>query len=226
MKKLIALLTLPLALQACSSIDHRPARHAAQQDAVIEAIRQENADIAMLLETLRQQQAQESGLFESVVNLAAAGVAFANPASGVTSGVSVLLALSGMQQLNADPEQPITFVYQGQGTATTGTRSSFATIQAYRQAMTDLAELDGSMARAVLKNYANEMGMSGLHTALTEGVSSPADLQGMCTGLAALGSQVETIYDSLKVPGNLAGSTPLMHDGVTPSDSKPLQASL
>lgn len=226
MKKLIALLTLPLALQACGSIEHRSTGHAANQDAVIEAIRQENAEMAVFLETLQQQQAEESGLFESVVNLAVAGVAFANPASGVTSGVSVLLALSGVKQLNADPEQPVTFVYQGREATATGERSPLETILAYQQAMTELAALDSSIAQAVLKNYANEMGMSGLHTALTGGVSSPTDLQGMCTGLAALGSQVETIYDSLQVPENLADSTPLLHVGVTPAGAKPLQASL
>ncbi|MEM8120185.1 hypothetical protein Q4R94_22215, partial [Morganella morganii] len=89
---------------------------------------------------------------------------------------------------------------------------------AYHQAAAELAAYDGSLAQAVMEKYAGERGMSGLHAALTEGISSPNDLQGMCMGLAALGSQAETIYDSLKVPESLETDPG--------DDAKPLQASL
>lgn len=224
MHKLLALLTLPLALQACGSVDYQPKISAADQDAVIEAISKDNAEVAMYLETLQEQRAQGSGLFESVFNLAIAGVAFANPASGVTSGVSVLLALSGMQSLNATPQRPVTIIYQGEQEPA-GERSLPAILMAYQQAAEDLSEYDGDLARALLEYYASESSASGLHAAaLTEGSSSTSGLQGMCMGLAARGSQTRTFYDSLKVPVNLASSAPLIQDGGLTS-AKPLQAS-
>lgn len=216
MKKLFALLALSLALQACGGMDYRPKVSAAEQDVIIEAIRRDNAEMAMYLETLQTQYERDSGLIESVFNLAIAGAAFANPASGVTSGVSILLALSGIQGLGSTPEQPVTIIYQGQENA--GERTPFEMLMAYHQAAAELAAYDGSLAQAVMEKYAGELGMSGLHAALTEGISSPNDLQGMCMGLAALGSQAETIYDSLKVPESLATDPG--------DDAKPLQASL
>nr|WP_297458701.1 hypothetical protein [uncultured Halomonas sp.] len=236
MNKFLALLTLPFALQACSSMDYRPKVSVADQDAVIEAIRKDNAEMAMYLETLQAQHAQDSGLFESVFNLAVAGAAFANPASGVTSGVSVLLALSGMQSLNANPERPITIVYQGRETPEE--RSPIAALMAYRQAIDELSEFDGDLAQILLAHYASESGMPGPHAVLAEGPASPADPQGMCMGLATLGGQTETvyasvkvperstrtIYDSLKVPTSLANTAPLQD--LDPTDAKPLQASL
>lgn len=222
MKKFLSILTLPLALQACGSMDYQPKVSAADQDAVIEAIRKDNAEVAMYLETLQAQRAQGSSLFESVFNLALAGAVFAHPASGVTSGVSVLLALSGMQSLDATPERPVTIVYQGKETS--GERSPLAVLMAYRQAAADLSEYDGDLAKLLLAHYASESGMPTLHAASTEGPSTPAGLQDMCMGLAAQGNQAQTIYDSLKVPANLAGTTPLTQDkGLT--SAKPLQAS-
>ncbi|HET8790707.1 MAG TPA: hypothetical protein VFM75_05810 [Modicisalibacter sp.] len=222
MKKFLALLTLPLALQACGSMDYQPKVSVADQDAVIEAIRQDNAEVAMYLETLQAQHAQGSNLFESVFNLALAGAAFAHPASGVASGVSVLLALGGMQGLDGTPQRPLTIVYQSKEAPEE--RSGIATLMAYRQAVADLSEYDGDLAQILLAHYASESGMSELHAALTEGPSSSAGLQGMCMGLAALGSQAETIYDSLKVPANLAGAAPPIQDEELTS-AKPLQAS-
>ncbi|WP_089728642.1 hypothetical protein [Modicisalibacter muralis] len=222
MNKILALLTLPLALQACSSMDYQSKVSAADQDAVIEAIRKDNAEVAMYLETLQTQHAQGSGLFESVFNLAIAGAAFAHPASGVTSGVSVLLALGGMQSLDATPQPPVTIVYQGKETPQE--RSPLGLLMAYQQAAADLSEYDGDLAKLLLAHYASESEMPELHAALTEGPSPPAGLQGMCMGLATLdNSQAETFYDSLKVPANLAGTTPLSDEG--PTGAKPLQAS-
>lgn len=222
MKKLIAILTFPLVLQGCGSMDFHADTHAYDQSAVIEAIGKEDEALALYLKMLQEKQQDEPGLAKSVFSLALAGAAYTNPISGMSSGMSMLVALGGMRTLNTDPEQPLTIIYQGNNGAQA--RSPFQTIEAYRQAVTELAAYDGSLAQAVMAKYADQLGITEFQAALAEGVSSPADMANMCQGLAAVGSQAESIYNSLKVPDNLRLPAQFMQNVV--SEPRPLQASL
>ena len=224
MKKLLATLILPFALQACGSFDYQPDISAADQDAVIEAIRQDNEALAGYLQIMQKQQQENTSLMQSVVNLALAGAAYTNPIAGMSSGMSVLVALTGMKTLNDRPQQPVTIIYQAKDEPQE--RSPVEVILAYRKAVNELAAYDGSLAQAVMAQYGSELDIAGLQKTLDAGVSSPDDAKEVIKRLATLGEQTETIYDSLRVPENLRIHAPFMQEADGQFSFRPLQAAL